>query len=71
MRLWRPILNLVIGSEVYMKEYLAQMGVSEPAEQFEDCHRLYSACTSVHAAACHNRESNREEYVSVKLSAFP
>ncbi|CZT08661.1 uncharacterized protein RAG0_13675 [Rhynchosporium agropyri] len=59
--MWRPLPNLVIGREIYMKEYLSQMGVSEPAEHFEDRHRLYSACTSIHAAACHNRDSNREE----------
>ncbi|RKK80378.1 hypothetical protein BFJ68_g17722 [Fusarium oxysporum] len=59
--IWRRIPNSVVGSGVYVKTYLAQMGISEPVEQFDDRHRLYSACTALHAAACHNRASAREE----------
>jgi fructosamine-3-kinase len=59
--IWRPIPNHVVGSGVYVKEYLAQMGISDPSEQFEDRQKLYSACTALHAAACHNRDSFRKE----------
>ncbi|KAF2118073.1 Fructosamine kinase-domain-containing protein [Lophiotrema nucula] len=59
--IWRPLPDSVVGSGVYVKTYLAQMGISEPRDQFEDRHRLYSACTALHAAACHNRFSAREE----------
>ncbi|KAK3985470.1 Fructosamine kinase-domain-containing protein [Cladorrhinum sp. PSN332] len=59
--IWRPLPNNLLGSGVYVKEYLAQMGASEPAEQFEDRQKLYSACTALHAAACHDGEHFREE----------
>ncbi|KAH6632839.1 Fructosamine kinase-domain-containing protein [Chaetomium tenue] len=59
--IWRPHPASVVGSGVYVKEYLAQMGISEPAEQFEDRQKLYSACTALHAAACHNGDWFREE----------
>jgi fructosamine-3-kinase len=59
--IWRPHPLSVVGSGIYVKEYLAQMGISEPAEQFEDRQKLYSACTALHAAACHNGDWFREE----------
>ncbi|KAF2649446.1 hypothetical protein K491DRAFT_640794 [Lophiostoma macrostomum CBS 122681] len=59
--IWRPLPNSVVGSGVYVETYLKYMGISEPKEQFEDRHMLYSACTALHAAACHNRLSAREE----------
>ncbi|KAG8405966.1 hypothetical protein J3459_019432 [Metarhizium acridum] len=59
--IWRSPPDSVVGSGVYLKTYLAQMGISEPAEQFEDRHMLYSACAALHAAACHDRSSAREE----------
>ncbi|OIW25255.1 hypothetical protein CONLIGDRAFT_718125 [Coniochaeta ligniaria NRRL 30616] len=59
--IWRAVPNTLVGSGVYLKEYIAQMGVSEPAEQFDDRHKLYSACTALHAAACHNLDRFREE----------
>ncbi|MCJ1384246.1 hypothetical protein MMC17_007362 [Xylographa soralifera] len=59
--IWRSLPNSVVGSGVYVKTYIAQMGISKPAEQFEDRHMLYSAFTALHAAACHNRSSAREE----------
>lgn len=59
--IWRSLPDSNVGSGVYLKTYLAQMGISEPREGFEDRHRLYSACTALHAAACHDRSSAREE----------
>ena len=59
--IWRSRPNSNISSGVYLETYLAQMGISEPMEGFEDRHRLYSACTALHAAACHDRLSAREE----------
>ncbi|KAG8410970.1 hypothetical protein J3459_016792 [Metarhizium acridum] len=59
--IWRSLPDSVVGSGVYLKTYLAQMGISEPAEQFEDRHMLYSACAALHAAACHDRSSAHEE----------
>lgn len=59
--IWCSLPNSFIGSNVYLKTYLAQMGISEPTEQFEDRHRLYSAHTALHAAVCHSRSSVYEE----------
>ncbi|KAL8646539.1 MAG: hypothetical protein Q9226_006815, partial [Calogaya cf. arnoldii] len=59
--IWRPLPESVVGSGVYVKTYLAQMGISEPRDQFEDRHKLYSACAALHAAACHDRSSARQE----------
>lgn len=59
--IWRAKKNTVVGSGIYLSTYLTQMGKSEPIEQFEDRHKIYSACTALHAAACHNESSFREE----------
>ncbi|KAH4029372.1 protein-ribulosamine 3-kinase [Parastagonospora nodorum] len=59
--IWRYVPNTFIGTGVYLEEYIAQMGFSEPKVQFDDRHRLYSACTALHAAACHNRSEFRTE----------
>lgn len=59
--IWRPLPLSVVGSGAYVDENLAQMGASQPAEQFYDRQKLYSACTAMHAAACHNGDWFREE----------
>ena len=59
--LWRGLVCKQLGARVYQTEYLAKMGVSEPAEQFEDRQRLYSAYMTLHASACHKGSSFREE----------
>ncbi|KAK4145229.1 Fructosamine/Ketosamine-3-kinase [Dichotomopilus funicola] len=59
--IWRPHPLSVVGSGAYVSEYLAQMGASEPVEQFYDRQKLYSTCTVMHAAACHNGDWFREE----------
>ncbi|KAJ8123095.1 hypothetical protein ONZ43_g873 [Nemania bipapillata] len=59
--IWRPQPGSIIGSGIYVDTYLKYMDMSEPKEQFGDRHQLYSACTALHAAACHNNLSFREE----------
>ena len=59
--IWRAHPMIVVGSGVYLETYLTEMGISEPVDQFEDRHKLYSACTALHAAACHDRPAAREE----------
>ncbi|KAJ4301290.1 hypothetical protein N0V90_003381 [Kalmusia sp. IMI 367209] len=67
--IWRSRPNTIVGSGVYLKVYLAQMGISEPADQFDDRHMLYSACTALHAAACHDMSTFRNECLG-KLKAL-
>ena len=59
--MWRAKFIKTLGAKVYMNEYLARMGISEPAELFDDRHRLYSVYMTLHESACHNGSSFREE----------
>jgi protein-ribulosamine 3-kinase len=58
--IWRARPNNLVGSGIYLNTYLARMGTSEPTEQFKDRHRVYSADTVLHVAACHNDSNFRE-----------
>lgn len=51
--MWRGEVNKVLRDKVYLKEYLSNIGVSEPVHQFDDRSRLYNAYMSLHASACH------------------
>ncbi|KAL8647101.1 MAG: hypothetical protein Q9210_005753 [Variospora velana] len=59
--MWRGKFNKVVSSKVYLNSYLSRMGISEPAEQFEDRNRMYSVYHTLHESACHNGSSFREE----------
>lgn len=59
--IWRGKFNKVLSSKVYLNSYISRMGVSEPAEQFEDRNRIYSSYMCLHESACHNGSSFREE----------
>ncbi|KAL8833637.1 MAG: hypothetical protein Q9170_004158 [Blastenia crenularia] len=59
--MWRGKFNKVISSKAYMNNYLSRMGISEPAEQFDDRNRIYSVYHTLHESACHNGSSFREE----------
>ncbi|KAI9369764.1 Fructosamine kinase-domain-containing protein [Aspergillus egyptiacus] len=50
-----------MNSKIYLNTYLSRMGVSEPVEQFEDRHRIYSVYMTLHESAYHNGSSFREE----------
>jgi len=63
--MWR--MNKVLGSKIYINTYLARMGISEPADQFEDRLRLYGVYLTLHSSACHNGSSFREQYVMAVL----
>lgn len=59
--MWRGKFNQVVKSKVYLDDYLSRMGVSEPAEQFDDRIRIFSVYHTLHESACHNGSSFREE----------
>ena len=59
--MWRGKVNKVVSSKVYLNNYLSRMGISEPVEQFDDRNRTYSVYHTLHASACHNGSSFREE----------
>lgn len=59
--MWRGKFNKILSSKVYLNTYLSRMGISEPAEQFEDRNRIYSCYMTLHASACHNGSSFREQ----------
>ncbi|KAF2108600.1 Fructosamine kinase-domain-containing protein [Lophiotrema nucula] len=59
--MWRGRFNKVVSSKVYLKNYLARMGISEPTEQFEDRFRIYSVYHTLHESACHHGSSFRQE----------
>lgn len=59
--MWRARFCKIMSSKVYTNTYLARMGISEPADQFEDRSRLYSVYMTLHESACHNGSSFREE----------
>ena len=59
--MWRGKFNKVLSSKVYLNSYLSRMGISEPAEQFDDRYRIYSCYMTLHESACHNGSSFREE----------
>lgn len=59
--MWRGKFCKVLPSKVYTNTYLARMGISEPAEQFEDRGILYSSYMLLHESACHNGSSFREQ----------
>ncbi|CAI6336637.1 unnamed protein product [Periconia digitata] len=59
--MWRGKFNKVVASRIYTNTYLARMGISEPAEQFDDRNCLYSSYMLLHESACHNGSSFREE----------
>ncbi len=59
--IWRGKLSKIVSSKVYTNSYLSRTGISEPAEQFDDRGRIYSAYMTLHASACHNGSSFREE----------
>jgi fructosamine-3-kinase len=59
--MWRAKFCKILTAKVFTNTYLARMGVSEPAEQFDDRNRLYSVYMTLHESACHNGSSFREE----------
>ena len=59
--MWRGKFNKTISSKVYLNAYISRMGISEPAEQFDDRIRIYSSYMTLHESACHNGSSFREE----------
>ena len=59
--MWRGRLNKVVYAKVYLNSYLNRMGISEPAEQFDDRNRIYSCYHTLHESACHDGSSFREE----------
>ncbi|KAF2671660.1 hypothetical protein BT63DRAFT_422204 [Microthyrium microscopicum] len=72
--IWRARFNKILGAKVYLNTYLARMGISEPVEQFDDRHRIYSVYHTLHESACHNGSSFREEcYENIKflLEKYP
>ncbi|KAE8453868.1 hypothetical protein EG329_007644 [Mollisiaceae sp. DMI_Dod_QoI] len=75
--MWRAKFCKILTSKVYLNTYLSRMGISEPAEQFEDRHRLYSCYMLLHESACHNGSSFREQcyetlnYLVDKYAPFP
>ncbi|KAF2810622.1 uncharacterized protein BDZ99DRAFT_519318 [Mytilinidion resinicola] len=75
--MWRGTFNKVVTSKVYLNTYLARMGISEPAEQFDDRNRLYSCYMTLHESTCHNGSSFREQcyenmtYLINKYAPFP
>ena len=58
--MWR-MCSQGFGSKTYLNAYLSRMGISEPAEQFDDRNRIYSACITLFASACHNGANNYRE----------
>lgn len=46
--MWRAKFVKTLGAKVYMNTYLSRMGVSEPAEGFDDRHRIYSVYMTLH-----------------------
>jgi fructosamine-3-kinase len=61
--MWRAQQNKILGAKVYLNNYLARMGISEPVELFDDRQRLYSIYMTLFESACHNGSSFREEWV--------
>jgi protein-ribulosamine 3-kinase len=58
--MWRGEVNKILRSKIYLKQYLSNIGVSEPVEQFDDRNRLYNSYMTLHASACHNGSFFRE-----------
>jgi len=75
--MWRAKFCKVLNSKIYTSSYLGRIGISEPAEQFDDRNRLYSCYMTLHESACHNGSSFREEcyenmnYLINKYAPFP
>jgi fructosamine-3-kinase len=59
--IWRGRACRIMSSKVYLNSYLSRMGISEPVEQFDDRNRIYSVYMRLHASACHQGSSFREE----------
>jgi protein-ribulosamine 3-kinase len=59
--MWRGEFNKIVAAKVYLNSYLSRMGISEPAEQFDDRNRIYSCYMLLHESACHNGSSFREK----------
>jgi len=59
--MWRAKFCKILTSKVYLNAYLSRMGISEPAEQFDDRNRIYSVYMTLHESACHEGSSFREE----------
>jgi fructosamine-3-kinase len=62
--MWRGRFNQVVSAKAYMNAYLSRMGISEPTEQFNDRHRIYSIYMLLHESACHYGADFRDESVS-------
>ncbi|KAF2658979.1 hypothetical protein K491DRAFT_702468 [Lophiostoma macrostomum CBS 122681] len=59
--MWRGKFNKMVASDIYTDTYLAIMGKSEPAEQFDDRGKLYSSYMLLHESACHHGSSFRRQ----------
>ncbi|OBT60773.1 hypothetical protein VE03_09746 [Pseudogymnoascus sp. 23342-1-I1] len=58
--MWRGEVNKVLRDKVYLKEYLSNIGASEPVDQFDDRNRLYNSYMTLHVSACHGGGFFRE-----------
>ncbi|TAQ86947.1 hypothetical protein B7494_g4729 [Chlorociboria aeruginascens] len=65
--MWRGRVNKVMNAKVYLTSYIKKMGISEPAEQFDDRNRIYSCYMTLHASACHNGSSFREDQLDLLI----
>lgn len=61
--MWRGILNRM-SSRVYIKEYLRNVGISEPVDQFDDRNRIYHVKFLMWHSAHHRNDISRQMYVS-------